>query len=96
MIDPEPVGVRELRQNLSVYLRKIKEGRTFVVTERGRPVARIVPAATGDELWDRLVAEGKLVPAKADSQELPPPPDTPPGEKALSEILAEQRAAERI
>jgi hypothetical protein len=29
-------------------------------------VARIVPAATGDELWDRLVAEGKIISGKAD------------------------------
>ena len=36
----ERVGVRELRQNLSVYLRRVGAGQTLEVTERGRPVAR--------------------------------------------------------
>jgi prevent-host-death family protein len=37
------IGVRELRQNLSRYLTRVKAGETFVVTERGRGVARLVP-----------------------------------------------------
>ena len=37
------VGVRELRQNLSRYLDRVKEGETLVVTEHGREVARLVP-----------------------------------------------------
>jgi prevent-host-death family protein len=39
----EQVGVRELRQNLSKYLRRIKRGESLIVTERGQKVARIVP-----------------------------------------------------
>jgi prevent-host-death family protein len=31
------VGVRELRQNLSVYLRRVARGESLEVTERGRP-----------------------------------------------------------
>ena len=38
------VGVRELRQNLSKYLDRVKEGEALVVTERGRQVARLIPA----------------------------------------------------
>jgi prevent-host-death family protein len=37
------VGVRELRQNLSRYLDRVKGGETLVVTEHGREVARLVP-----------------------------------------------------
>jgi prevent-host-death family protein len=37
------VGVRELRQNLSKYLRRVKNGESLTVTERGREVARVVP-----------------------------------------------------
>lgn len=40
----EQVGIRELRQNLSVYLRRVAEGETLEVTERGRPVARLAPS----------------------------------------------------
>lgn len=38
------VGVRELRQNLSRYLARVKEGETLAVTERGREVARLSPS----------------------------------------------------
>lgn len=37
------VGVRELRQNLSKYLHRVKKGEALTVTERGREVARVVP-----------------------------------------------------
>lgn len=40
------VAVRELRQNLSRYLRRVKEGESLVVTERGREVARLIPFAS--------------------------------------------------
>jgi len=40
----ERVGVRELRQSLSRYLAEVKEGKSFVVTERGREVARLTPS----------------------------------------------------
>jgi len=37
------VGVRELRQNLSKYLRRVLSGETLEVTEGGRPVAVLAP-----------------------------------------------------
>lgn len=37
------VGVRELRQNLSRYLDRVRAGESLVVTERGREVARLIP-----------------------------------------------------
>jgi prevent-host-death family protein len=36
-------GIREARQNLSVILEQVRKGREVVITDRGRPVARIVP-----------------------------------------------------
>lgn len=53
------VGVAELRQNLSVYLRRVRQGERLVVTDRNRPVAELGPPPTGPDL-DRLVAEGKV------------------------------------
>ncbi|HXI18655.1 MAG TPA: type II toxin-antitoxin system prevent-host-death family antitoxin [Chloroflexota bacterium] len=41
------VGVRELRQNLSVYLRRVEAGETLRVTDRGRPVALLGPLPGG-------------------------------------------------
>lgn len=53
------VGVRELRQNLSIYLDRVKKGEALTVTEHGQAVAllRPLPAAAG--ALDRLIAEGR-------------------------------------
>ena len=36
-------GIREARQNLSALLEEVRNGREVILTDRGRPVARIVP-----------------------------------------------------
>jgi prevent-host-death family protein len=68
------VGVRELRQNLSVYLDRVKAGESLTVTERGAEVARLVPVPTPGSTVDRLVAEGRARPASRDLVDLGMPP----------------------
>jgi prevent-host-death family protein len=51
------VGVRELRQNLSKYLTRVKKGETLAVTERGHEVARLVPSRLEVDLYDLMLAE---------------------------------------
>jgi prevent-host-death family protein len=59
----DKVGVRELRQNLSKYLDRVKAGDDLVVTERGRVVARLVPAgASADAYADLASRLGSTVP----------------------------------
>jgi prevent-host-death family protein len=41
------VGVRDLRDNLSAYLRRVKEGELLVITDRGKPIGELGPAAGG-------------------------------------------------
>jgi prevent-host-death family protein len=36
-------GIREARQNLSALVEEVKKGREILITDRGRPVARLVP-----------------------------------------------------
>ena len=87
---PARVGVRELRQNLSVYLDRVKEGETLVVTEHGNPVAQLVPNPPERlSIVDRLIAEGRITPATTNHRTLPPPPKIPG--RPLSEILQEMR-----
>jgi prevent-host-death family protein len=84
------VGVRELRQNLSVYLDRVKAGETLEVTEHGRPVARLTPnPPERQSVYERLVAEGKITPPSGDRRALPMPPDIPG--RPLSEVLQEMR-----
>jgi prevent-host-death family protein len=84
-------GIRELRENLRSYLDRVKNGDTILVTERGRPIARIV-AADADEAFERLVRAGIITPAKRskrpiDLEGLP----RLRGRPTLSDILIEQR-----
>jgi prevent-host-death family protein len=55
------VGMRELRDHLSKYLARVREGDEIVVTDRGKPVARIISEG-GLSRFDRLVAEGVITP----------------------------------
>jgi len=56
------VGIRELRDGLSKHLAAVRAGHTLTVTDRGRPVARIVPVGVPTSL-EKLVSEGKVTPA---------------------------------
>jgi prevent-host-death family protein len=66
--------VRELRQNLSVYLERVIAGERFEVTDRGNVVAVLVPVPPAATLVERLVAEGRAIPATRDHRSLKPPP----------------------
>ena len=37
------VGARELKTRLGTYLRRVREGRTVLVTDRGEPIAELRP-----------------------------------------------------
>jgi prevent-host-death family protein len=87
---PARVGVRELRQNLSVYLRRVEAGESIDVTEHGRPIARLGPRPDDRlSVIDRLIAEGRVTPATVDHRTIGPPPKVPG--RPLSEILQEMR-----
>lgn len=92
------VGVKELKDRLSEYLRHVANGERVRVTSRGRAVAEILPAAS-DPLGPRLralVAEGRVaLPAKP----LPAraPPLGAPSKAGLlpSELILAEREADR-
>jgi len=69
----ERIGVRELRQHASRYLRRVARGETLEVTDRGRPVAMLVPVH-GDE-WQHLLASGRVVPTTEEGDVLDEAPD---------------------
>ena len=86
------VGVRELRQNLSVYLRRVEDGETLDVTEHGHLVARMTPALGPETpILDRMIAEGRASAALRSFDDLPDPIHLPPGSASLSETLLKMR-----
>jgi prevent-host-death family protein len=68
------VGVRELKAKLSAYLAAVQSGQEFLVTDRGRPVARLSPVRGGaDEHLARLIEEGRLILPRSRDRSLPQP-----------------------
>lgn len=57
------VGVRELRDNLSKWIARAKRGQDVVITERGKPVARLTRVNESPAL-ERLIAKGLVTPAR--------------------------------
>lgn len=88
------IGIRELRQHASRYLRDVERGETIEVTDRGRPVARIVPVPRVEGV-EELLASGRLRPAGGDALELGAPLAPAAGTDLPSVTLAGLRTDER-
>jgi antitoxin (DNA-binding transcriptional repressor) of toxin-antitoxin stability system len=86
------VGVRELRQNLSVHLERVKRGDTLQVTEFGRVVALLTPLpAERLSPFERMVREGRAIAPKGSLKDRPRPKPAPPGTPSSEEMLAWDR-----
>lgn len=88
------IGIRALRQRASEVLRRVERGETIEVTDRGRPVARLVPPAGGSPI-ERLRALGEIDPATGDLDDLPDPLVLARGAEPPSRVLARLRQDER-
>ena len=87
------VGIRELRQRASELLRRVEQGETIEITDRGRPVARLAPLPEGDRL-ERLRASGDIESATGALDDLPDPLALPHGVERPSDALARLRRDE--
>src|SRR3954447_13497895 len=91
----ERIGIRELRQNASVYIDMVwREGVTVEITNRGHLAARIVPVERPEDPLADLVAAGLVEPLEGadesrdllDIVPMPLPPGaTPPSEDIIRE-----------
>src|SRR5438105_1914659 len=87
------IGVRELNQQTSQVIERVKRGEVVEVTERGRLVARLVPVVAAPEVVGRLVAEGRAVPATITGP-MPMPPLVGDPEVDVGAAIAASRAEE--
>lgn len=87
----EQVGVRELKTRLSFYLRKVSKGSTVIVTDRGKPVAELRPAAEppGSKLA-AMVSLGQVKWSGKRPAATPPPGTTRPGKSVADLVLSDR------
>jgi len=88
------IGVRQLQQNAAEAMRRVRRGERIQVTDRGRPIAVLVPAATDDPL-EALEAAGRLVRPDGDVLDVGPAMKLPRGAETPSKRLARLRSGER-
>ncbi|MEX0865100.1 MAG: type II toxin-antitoxin system prevent-host-death family antitoxin [Acidimicrobiia bacterium] len=88
------IGIRELRQRASEYLRRVEAGETIEVTDRGRSVALLTPFPEAPPL-ERLRASGEIDEAELDIDEMPTPLELTDSQEAPSVVLERLRADER-
>ncbi len=74
---PRRTGVREAKARLSKLLRDVQSGQEWIITERDRPVARLLPISERNlslgERIRRLEESGLIEPVHRKTRNLPPP-----------------------
>ena len=58
------IGIRELNQQTSLVLERVRRGEVFTITDHGEPVARLVPVGDTRSVMDSLIAAGKAIPRR--------------------------------
>jgi prevent-host-death family protein len=87
------IGVREVRQDASTILARVEEGEEFIITNRGVPIARLIPMDMDDEqLIDEMIANGDIVEADGNVWELPAPTYKVKGKSATQQLLDERES----
>ena len=87
----DSIGVRELRQNASHYLSRAAAGELVEITDRGRPVARLVPIT--DDPWQDLINAGEVLPGsrQVNARVLKPRDYGFSGSEALQRLRTDER-----
>lgn len=87
------VGIRALKQNASQVVARAAAGEVVTITDRGRPVAQLVPVPGGRVA--ALIASGRARLPKCSLAALAAPSDTAEEQPVLSEVVAAMRGEER-
>ncbi|MGH3821366.1 MAG: type II toxin-antitoxin system Phd/YefM family antitoxin, partial [Pseudonocardiaceae bacterium] len=90
----ETIGLRELNQNPSKAVARVRAGVSLIVTDRGKPVLRMVPETEHPSTLQQMIAAGMVrPPAERGMPELIP--DLAPGLTSLAGVLIADRDKER-
>ena len=88
------VGIRALKQNASAVVAEVVAGEVVTITDRGRPVAMMVPVVS--DRIETLIAAERARPALRKLGDLPAPTARRRGRPSISDVLEETREAERF
>jgi prevent-host-death family protein len=83
------VGIRELKNGLSRYIDRVRNGEEVIVTDRGRPVAKLSALDAPDDRLADLVAAGAVRPPTSRTRYLPRARLKSTG--SVSDLVSEQR-----
>ena len=90
----ETIGLRELNQNPSKAVARVRAGIPLLVTDRGRPVLRMVPATEPGDTLHRMIAAGEVRPPA--EQGIPDIiPELAPGIDSLADLVIADREKDR-
>jgi len=84
------VGIRDLKNGLSGYIDRVRNGEEVIVTDRGRPVARLSSLDAAHDHLAELVAAG-IVRAPENSKPRHVPKHRIKSKGTVSDLVAEQR-----
>jgi prevent-host-death family protein len=90
------VGIKEIKDNLSRYLSSVKQGEEVVITERGRPIARIIKEGPTKKsirsALSQLVQQGSItLPSTTTDWGTTPSPTVTLNGKPISDMVVEDR-----
>jgi prevent-host-death family protein len=90
----ETIGLRELNQNPSKAVARVRAGASLIVTDRGKPVLRMIPEAEHPSTLQRLISAGEVTaPAEVGMPDVLI--DLAPGVDRLADLLIADRDRER-
>ncbi|RME59956.1 MAG: type II toxin-antitoxin system prevent-host-death family antitoxin [Caldilineae bacterium] len=84
-------GIRELKSNLSAYLRQVKAGGSVLITEHGKPIGRIVPIAPSLESKLDALQQAGLIAWNGRKLGAIAPLGRVQGKRTVAELLLEDR-----
>lgn len=92
----QQVGVKELKDNLSTYLRQVKAGATLTITEHGQPIGRLAPIQKSVEARLQELADAGIIAWNGKKYQPDPSRSRPVlsanAPKTAAEVVLEERA----
>ena len=87
------IGIREIRQDASIILARVEEGEEFIITNRGVPVARLLPIEVDENaLIEEMIANGDIIEAEGNLWDIPLPTFKLKGKSATQQLIEERES----